>query len=187
MTSCSLCSRPFIPGEEPASYLRASGWKDKANYPWSDRLCLWCWSDFTHWCGRNVAPTEDDLNSFIATTMAALAKRAAMGKPILKCEALCVYGAGAGDLPSHRCQHFATTQVDGHNVCGPHAWRITHGGRTVVFSEPPPPRYFIAARTSAEFLDAMRQMLPSGWVGEIAEALAPDVKPSGAWTDPGVA
>lgn len=169
MIICSICAREHDGASRLPPYLKGAAFPAKPE--WASQVCIWCWRDFTRKSGYL---TEDDLAYFVATELAMLAKRAARGASLIRCDAICWSTNANGGVPSHRCNHFVNNlaaSADA-NLCGIHL-DAKRRGRRVDTNPPTAPRYVIAARSASEFMDEARKVLPADWSDALFGKVAP--------------
>lgn len=166
MIRCRVCSRDFHEGEEPQPYLKLSPRSERPAF--ASYVCLWCWGDFAH---GTVDQSENAFNLWASLQMLTLAKRAAQGKTLVRCEAICWDTNQDGRLPSHRCGHYARSpSADGPRLCGIHQ---VHSKRRQILTVPPSrPRFFIAAETPDEFIAEASRLIPAEWISRVFGAYA---------------
>lgn len=126
---------------------------------WLDCLCNECLHvlsgqiDYDYEADHPLTPvTEEHLTRFLCEALGEIAKRLAQGRPAIRCQAF-VDGRYIGERP-HRCTRFASHEVEGKMVCGPHKLAIIRG-REVAWTPDAArrvPPIVIWARSAEEFL-----------------------------------
>lgn len=158
MINCRVCTRLHDPAENTPKYIRRG--QRHARPSFAVDVCQWCWLDFER---RHPSLTENEMNLFIAGEMHKLARRAARGESIIRCEAICWDTNKNGGVSSHRCEHFVKDGVSSkERLCGVHL-RHKAIGRQIITTPPAQPRFYIAGRTAEEFLQKAKEVIPPEW------------------------
>lgn len=130
---CKACGRDvsFTPRTDALL-----GWVNLSSWPdWLDGICASCILSLRNYAepeGEDLEPvTPAHLNEFLGEMLRDLAGRVGTGKPLFHCEAF--DDSHWNNLPPLQCGKFATTVINGRNVCCLHRDRALKRGQDLAF------------------------------------------------------